>query len=438
MKKISSLFMLFASAALMTACSSDETIVQENGVGKVTVQIKGGSSTAMTRATQPGTAAESTINSLELYVFNADGSLDTKVGQTTTAAGTGYVSISGASLTGNNKYQFQVTAGTGKKVLAIANASLGAQAGKTFTQIEQMMTNYTLTSANSQGQTFTATASMEMAGVSEGWSVENGAVAAVEVKISRLAAKIMPPDATTVSVDFSNLRQEDIDIIYGGTGSGLTPADRFTFTYQGYTVINGLKNSAVYTPANFSTWVGDTYYKPGATTGAAPLTNLYTWPTFDANGMFLSAPYSGGVATTYLLTNAPIYVYENKPATGVDAGGQIGYVSGTVYAFIIGGTITGSGAGVTNKVSNTRYWRINIYATTTTIGTGATAETIPYLINRNTIYNTVINRVTSPGYSTPQNATGGNEDILPPPTAAAANFTISPQDWEVLTENTEM
>ncbi|MDR0977336.1 MAG: hypothetical protein LBL78_06255 [Prevotellaceae bacterium] len=433
MKKISNLMMLFAAVALMTACSNDETLVQENGVGKVTVQIKGGSSTAVTRATQAGTAAESTINSLELYVFNADGSLDTKVGSQGTTPGTGYVALSGASLTGNNKYQFQVTAGTGKKVLAIANAGLGAQAGKTFTQIEQLLTNYVFGSANSQGQTFTDAASMEMAGVSEGWSVENGAVTAVDVKISRLAAKIMPPVATTVNVDFTNLLQEDIDRIYG-TGSGLTPADTYTFTYQGYAVINGLKNSAVYTPANFSTWVGDTYYKPGAAPGAAPLANLYSWPTFDANGMFLAPPYSGGTAPSFLLTNAPIYVYENKPATGVDAAGQIGYVAGTVYAFIIGGTITGNGTGVTNKVSTTRYWRINIYATTTTVG----ADALPYVITRNTIYNTTINRVSSPGYSTPQNATGGDEDILPPPTSAAANFTIIPQDWNVLDETTEM
>jgi hypothetical protein len=437
MKKISSLLMLFAAIALMTACSSDDTIVQENGVGKVTVQIKGGATTAVSRATQAGTQAENEIKSLEIYVFNSDGSLDTKVGQTTTAAGTGYVSIPTASLTAGHQYQFQVTAGTGKKVLAIANASLGPQAGKNFLAVEQTLITAAYGSANSA--IVDATNGMPMSGVAEGWSVENGAVIAVDVKISRLAAKIIAPEpnATGVTVDFTKLRQVDIDDIFG-TGSGLTPADTYTYQYQGYAVINGLKNSAAYTPADFSTWVTDTYYKPGATAGAAPAVNLYNWPTFNSSGAFAAPPYSGGSTAPYIVTAQQVpavYAWANKPATGVDAGGQIGYVSGTVYAYIIAGTVTGSNTtGVTNKVSSTRYWRINIYSTTTTIGTDA----IPYIITRNTIYNTTINKVSSKGYPTVEDAAGGHEEILPPPTAAAANFTIEPQDWEVLTENTEM
>jgi hypothetical protein len=429
MKRISKLLMLLCATGLAAACSNEgnePVSATQPGAGMVNIKIV---QNAATRGvTQPGTTNENALSSLEFYVFNNDGTPDD------TCA---YVRLQPGAT-----YQFKVAVGNGKKVLAVANANMG-NIGGNFTAVEQHLNQYVYDTTNSQGQDVAATnpspVAMDMSGISEGWNAVAGQTANVQIHLARFAAKIAAPDVSGVSVDLTGLLQEDIDSIFhiDGTSAGVVPGSTYTFTYGGYALINGVQKSDLYDDDAFSTWQDATYYDDTT----SPITTLYTNPQWDQTkgsatyGSFLAFPYSGSAvsgSTDYnkdcwlTATKAPyIYVYENKPIQRLDASGHPGFVSGTVYAFIMKGdlSVTTSTGSV---LKATRYWRQNFYLTDL------------YNIQRNTVYSMTIKKIVTGGYPTPGQAAGLPSDVLPKPSEAAANFTIDVADWDVKAEDTQM
>ncbi|MDR0962483.1 MAG: fimbria major subunit [Mediterranea sp.] len=406
MRQVSKFAALFMATAMFAACSNDDSTSNqmEKGAGTIVVNLKNG---AATRATEAATGDEKAVKNLEFYVFDANGNLDAK---------TPYVLIPSNKLESDNTYQFQVSAGTDNQVLVVANASIGKPgdtatpafpATATLADIQKRLSSG---SFNDQNSRVVPSTGLEMSDV-QTFSVAEGEIKNVTIKLNRLSSKIHAPQMNATGVAVTLDTQEDVDKAFGGN-SGLTPQDQFSFSFTGYALINGVQKSDVWDDHNFSTWVEASY------------TNYYLTSTFDANGDFTKA-YSGQNSLgSYLLntTEAPfVYVYENSPKRVADASGQVGTIAGQVYAFIIEGTLT---SGTTN--SQPRYWRVNFLRADN------------YKIVRNAAYTITLDKITTPGYATPEEATGGNDDVIPDNDKSSVNFTIEVTDWDAMSENTQV
>ena len=89
-----------------------------------------------------------------------------------------------------------------------------------------------------------------------------------------------------------------------------------------------------------------------------------------------------------------------------------GFNADQVIALIVEGKLTYNGK------THTRYWRVNI------------RPEEAYHIIRNTAYHTVIQKIVTPGWSTPWEAEE-EKPIIDKPTSTGANFVISVAQWEI-------
>ncbi|MDR0892679.1 MAG: hypothetical protein LBN24_08695 [Mediterranea sp.] len=422
MKRSYKALALLMAGAAVAACTNDEKNVSipatSGDEASVTFQLA--NAPRSTRATDQGTAAERTLSNLQVFVFNGDGSRDTK---------SPFVNI--PTISSSNSYTLPVNVGNGKRVLVVANTSLDSIKNSAtdgdYANLEKVEKTLAQTVMDKSNSLVVPTKGFAMSGLSDTWSVSEGRSVNVPISIARFVSKVLAPQVVTgtTAVDFSSLPQDSIDAMFGA-GSGLTPTDKYTFTLSGYAVINGLQKSDVYDDATMSTYVQASYFNDAVT----PAIDLYDKATFDAQGNFTSN-YSGANGASWFQTNAPVYVYENKPVRKLVNGTEQS-VASTVYAYIIQGRVHGTNvAGTINSDSSPRYWRANFIA-----GDGTT---VPYFsVPRNQIFTMTVGTITTAGYGTPQGAAEGPGPYVPDPKNANVDFIISVTGWNVLSETTQM
>ncbi|MDR2882207.1 MAG: hypothetical protein LBU98_00275 [Alistipes sp.] len=468
------LFMFAAAAALtfgMASCAKEGpgNGTEAEGISLLTIKLQNEAAGA-TRAPIASTAAESAVNSLEIYVFNAGGAArPTQEGTVT------YVNVPSGDYNfvptndGSSTVSFNVPTGVPVDVLVVANANLGEMATSTMQQVMAALSPAakTFTKTNNgaifgaETPAVTTDDGFVMAGKTLNLTIVNDAE--VAVNIDRNVVKIAPPEEDdTVTAELTPAEWEEIfpDAADGAFASvpaagGTMPG--FDFALTGFAVLNGLPKSAagfqytaspynynpghaylLATPFNYtnpwSNWDAGAFTYPYATGGwqaQITATNGATETLMGArlisnadNMMDLTepedvtpgnltawAPYSGWLTS---LTTA-VYAYESKPGQVTNnSTGYRGYNADQVISLIIGGRIS-----ITGLSAATRFWRVDIRP----------ENGEAYHIIRNSIYTTLISKITSPGHTTPWEAE--NEDpIIDEPGATPTDFIISINPWD--------
>lgn len=375
---------------------------------------------APTKATEAGSAEESKVTSLEFYVFDSAGALDTEVGRVdATTPGNGYLKI---TATNSFNHKLRVSSGTDKLFLVVANADLGAPASTdTYAIIKAKLASaaFTATAGSTDHNSRTVpTSGFVISGTAKASVVAGKGDNKVYITIARLVSKINTP---TIADDVAvSLTQEQINEVWGA-GTTVDPATVKSFAFKGYAVINGVDKSNISFVGNAS----GVYSAPSTTiwdlwsnTGKAHLNSA-----FDASGDYTNN-YSGKTGSVWFLdgttgNNADrVFVYENKPSD-ITVNSVVGYDPTTVYAYIIEGELTA------NSVTEKRYWRVDLI------------KDDIYHIVRNSVYKVSISKISTPGYKTPEDAEK-LPGIVPGVDQTAADFVISVANWDIKTYETEM
>jgi hypothetical protein len=444
------LFILAAAVAIGLASCNEGVTPLPVKEGNVAITLTNGGSTRADGDAKEGTAAENKISSLEIYVFdNAGGTPDVATG-----GGKGYVKIPIATtVTFPYSTLVQMSAGTNKDVIVVANANLGepTDAMNSFDEVMAAIEDAELSATNSR--TVPADGFV-MSGHNLLANVVEGQTSTIEIAMDRLVARIEYPTVTTegsgVAVDLDKSELEQI------FGTGAVETDTYAFALKGYAVINALKKSSVGFVGNLVAdgdvgTVDDKVYsvhnRPYVS-GGIPGTNLFVWDKWtesvdDKGAITVGASVTarGGRAKTnsaelkaanrpasamnewtgvysgsaFLTAGTNVYLFESKPDRKADES-YSGYDPYGVIALIIEGQILNT----TNSSvpPATRYWRVNV------------RKSDAYHIIRNSTYTTAINSITSPGHSTPWEAEE-EKPIIERPDDTVGDFEISINDWTV-------
>ncbi len=135
-----------------------------------------------------------------------------------------------------------------------------------------------------------------------------------------------------------------------------------------------------------------------------------------------------GAAGSAIITDATksVYVYESKPGLKQAFGDSYeGFDADDAIAIILQGTLTANwGTPVAEPHVITRYWRIDIRLQDA------------FHITRNAAYNTLISKISTPGYATPWEAEE-SEDVIGKPGDTISEFIISVNEWAVKPVNNQ-
>ncbi len=416
-------------ALLFTGCDKNEGTVPQPQPGfgaptEVNIQLLSKDLTRALSGKEPGTNDENKVSWLEFYVFDQSGDTpDPEVGKTDDEVGNGYIRLDGGGL--NRK--IRVSAGTQKKMIVVANSNIGplAEGYNTYETLKKKLSSAEFianaTALNHNSRTVPSNG-FEMSGFTEATIAEGTDNNQVYVSISRMVSRINAPVlADDIPVEL--VQQEQIDAVWGEE-SGITPADEISFEFVGYAVINGRKKSTVsfvgneaeiYTEPKTVAW-----NKWGDITGRDNL--LSSFATTDGS---YTNNYSGKDGASWFLDGKKtentdrVYAYESKP-TSVTVDGVPGYDPESVISYIIQGKLsTADGSNV-----QTRYWRVDIH------------KGDIYHLMRNCVYKVKINKITTPGHGTPEEAE--KPGIIPNPDETIADFIISVDQWDINEYETEM
>ncbi len=368
--------------------------------------------------TQDGTEAERIINTLELYVFDKDGSRDTNT------KNDGYVKI-----TGEYKGQgvsFTVTEGE-KIILVAANMDLKKQEGKNMEEIRELISNVLLWGTGAVNPLSVPAAGIPMAGESSVVEVASETTNNyVTVYVSRLFTKLLTPATKEGGVEVT-VKQDDLEEIFGEehTLTGMT-----SFDFKGYAVVNGLNKSYAFANYNaeqdeLAAWDIANFWKIGSI-----LANYHraTYETTDGedgtvNIGDIKTIYSGKKNNSFWLKGSDaVFVYENVPTEKTSSGGISGYDKQTTYAMLIQGTLTNGDKTIT------RYWRYNVN------------KEDEFKILRNAQYRATINRITTKGYGTPEKAEEDDDsgEVIPKDKETGIIASISVVPWRLFSEDTDL
>jgi hypothetical protein len=422
---------LFLCGSILAACNSDEDHGKEALISKpaeVEISIVTPSTYALTGGEEPGSADENKVTSIEIYVFNADGTIDTKTG----ATGNGYFSATVPTATTTFSYTVIMDSGNQKKFVAVANMGLGALAsGEDYDDLKAKLSTAAFTASAAAGynsRTIPANG-FEMSGETVA-KIEPGPINSVRIPISRLVSKINAPnffyldpaDGTTKIYTGVVFTPDQVKELWGDDAGDV---GTIAFRSVGYALVNGItKSSALFNgrlsdnddtaprtkPWGDWTWDGKSYLNS----------------TFDTDGKYTGA-YSGqsNSGDWFLATDGSVageeyvYVYENKPEM-TTVNDQTGLDPKKVYAFIVKGELVVDGdTNNSNDLNLVRYWRVDL------------ARDDAYHILRNNLYSVYIKTIKSIGFPTEQEAED-DPDIIPPnPEDTSAKIEIEVNKWRV-------
>lgn len=409
------------AALLLSACSKNDEVI-DGGLNKgegavVNILLENGAKGSTTRETDPGSAAESKVSTLEFFIFDSNGDKDSQ---------TPYFAL--------GAYQYKTTiniACSGNvRFVVVANASIGS-AMATYGDLQAKLAGREFTAGETaldhNARTIPA-GGFEMSGetvsVITGGSAENS----VTVGLDRLVSKFGQPTFTSAATGFLNLPDIDLAEVWGA-GTTVTNDD-MEFAFNGYALVNGVNkslllnridwNNSSATPA--TTWEEEwvNWYDANETSQSLK----YLGSNFDASGKYTNN-YSGknSNGSWFIEDTNPVYVYENSPAI-ITANVGKGYDSQKVYAFIVEGTLTAN-AGTSDEQTATRYWRVNLIPES------------DYHIYRNKSYRVSITSIKSAGYATPEEAEK-NDPIVPVDGETYVDVMVIVNPWDVIVSSTQM
>jgi hypothetical protein len=410
---------LFLCGSIFTACNSDDDHgkgVQAGDPAEVTISIATSSTYSLTGAEENGTPDENKISSIEIYVFNPDGTVDAKTGTN------GYFTATVPTTTTTFRYTVIMNSGNQKKLVAVANMGLGALAtGQTYNDLRAKMSSaeFKVTAASGYNSRTIPNDGFEMSGEVK-VDIVSGTVNSVRIPVSRLVSKINAPKFTSTgnvntTVSLSDTEKE----MLWGVGAVIP---NITFNPKGYALVNGLDKSSVLFNGRDDN--DDTDPKQKSWDKWTWKDKSYLNSTFDASGKYTGA-YSGKSQTNdWFLDGSTtgeecVYVYENKPDT-ITVHGQTGLDPKKVYAFIIKGELVVNGdTNNNNGLNKIRYWRINLVSDNN------------YYILRNNSYYVYIKTIVTIGFPTEQEAEE-DPDIIPPDADdTSAQVEIVVNKWRV-------
>lgn len=404
--KFTKIFAVALAAVAMVACSKEP-----NG-GNVerksaTIEVKVKPSTRAITGTEDGTGNEVKVSEIEIYTFNNDNTRD------------GYFTQSSS----NTVARFTVNAAPGgenKKFLVAINQGLGNVTGD-YDDIKVLVNAVAITDGTVVPTVY-GTKGFAMAG--EGATViYPETVNSLTVDVARLISKIEAPTlkATTGgTVDFSDVSAEKAlawyQEIFNTTTTTFTDA---TWTFEGYVVINGIKQSYAYPQANFTVrdqGATGKWLNPYLVANASATDGWFKTTYTDATGATISTVY-GGASTgdKFLLPSNTenVYIFENSPTRVQGTGGAATYfVNNEVSAFLIKGTFYCDEF----PAGADRYWRVNMI------------KDDAWKVYRNSIYRTEIGKILTPGYNTPKEA---EEEVVPDPDETVMEISINRLPWDV-------
>lgn len=402
--KLRNLLAVSVTAFTLLSCNDSDNNLNpapnQGELAAITVKVKGNADTRALTGEETGSANENDINSLEFFVFNNDGSFQKYYKPT--------------SVVSDNQYTFLVNAGN-LTILTAANQNLGepspAPASLADFKKSSLYKALSLDGTNSRSD---ISASLGFAMAAEGTAnVVEGETNKLSLSVRRLLSKIENPKADPAN----KVTAPDADLlkILGLDASGTVPTD-LKWTFNGYTVINGINRSLAFEYDNLINWerfAAASNFKTTFTPDGATVETVYSVKSDDnsetSNG-FLPAAY-----------NKPVYVYENIPTMLQGGNGQAATVfdKDKVVAFIIKGTFSGTG------VSDvTRYWRVNLLKDDT------------WKIFRNSIYRITMQDIKTVGWGTPKEAE--EEGPVIDPSESSITIDIEVAKWDVRTQNVDL
>ncbi len=487
------LFIIAAAALVgMAGCSKEGPKAPIDGFGAPTMvdvylNFASGSNTRADGEPQDGVGDENKVTSLELYVFNDNGTaLDTKVGSEN-----GYVAISGPAFSaisagvhnGLYKTQIEMSAGSSKEVLVIANAGLGTPAdvvAKLKLQDAVKYTSLTVTNLklidimsliagvtmDNMGSDMNVRSVPTNGFVMTGINLNALVVAEksnnkIQVDIDRNVSRIEAPTADD-TVDFDDLAQSEINKAFGLNATTGEPnveeGDEIEFEITGYAVVGGmLKSTAGFVGNSTYTNSPVIVYPVDPDDGmeyinAWDLWNAGEWTAANANGDLTSAAGEGlrggrikGNSATMKTAGHSISDLDDWEAySGMDSEDS-DYIltideNPAVYAYeskpgwmtsagmngfnadqVVALIIEGNLTAEVDGVDKTvtRYWRVNIRVQDA------------YHLIRNAVYKTTISKLVTVGWATPWEAEE-EVPIIGEPGKTASEFEISISPWTVL------
>jgi len=441
MKVFKHLAIIVMCAVTLFACSKDE-VKDDDGVPgdpcEVNLIISSPNETrGITDDFVDGTDLENAVKVIEFYVFDSNGNPDVEVGRVDdTTPGKGYKKI--ATSTNEKIHKITMAGGNNKKIVAVVNMELGELTTNTYAGLKSQMAKWVFTANATDGynaRTENRPLGFEMTGEKQ-FSIVAGTINnSVTVNVSRLASRINAPTFNTADPNFVNLEADDLEEIWEAKATEVT-GKNLTYVNEGYTVVNGRNKSDVFFIGNadgddrktkVETVDGKPYIVPDwntwSATGKTNIASTFT-PTADNTGTYTST-YSGkGQAADWFLNGNSsdnehrVYVYENKPSI-ITASNVTGYDPAETYALIVKGTIVVDGDNAnTNQLNRTRYWRIDL-----------TRED-DYHVYRNASYAITINKVSTPGYGSPEEAEKKNP-VIPPKNQTSTDVKIVVSGWRL-------
>lgn len=456
------LFIIAAAALVgMASCSKEGPAVKYDGAegtGKLAFFLNSDAKTRAEGDAVNGTEDESKVNSVEIYIFEADG-------ETLEAVSEGYVTVTGPDFGDfvsdesefapelDGKYVTTVAVGAGEdyQILVVTNAELGEPGDRTLMELQAEVAAHEFSVTNT---TAVPADGFVMAGVNLAATVEAEQTNTIEVDIYRNVSRITKPTekAGGAEVDLDALTQGQLDDVFGAGVVTAGDTQDVGFTLTGYAVVNGMIKSTVgfaatgdaedgtfdplyvnATPTYNNEW---TAWDAGRFTGLnwAPQVTATNGATELALGRIQSnsaelkanntpvadiadweGVYSGDGKMIKMNGDEPnIYLYESKPGLLKEAVGTYeGYNADQVISIIIEGELVVAGEG-----DFVRYWRINM------------RPDEAYHLIRNSEYQTVINKISTLGYDTPWEAEE-SEDIIAKPNDTITDFIINVVPWDV-------
>lgn len=403
--KIKNLLAVSVTAFALLSCSESDNNLNstpiKGGLAAITINVKGTTETRALTGEETGSDNENEINSLEFFIFNADGSYQKYFKPT--------------ALAPSNQYTFLVNAGNLTVFTAVnqnlgepspAPASLAAFKGNTLYE------ELSLDGSNSRAD-INASTGFAMAAEGE-INVVEGETNTLNLSVRRLLSKVENP-----KVDLSGkitAPQDDLLKILGMDETGTVPTD-LKWTFDGYMVINGINQSLAFEYKNLEDWERFATASNFKTTFSAAdgqtVETVYSVKNDNA-----SETMNGFLPATYA---KPVYVYENKPTIiqGGDGSAATVFDKDKVVAFIIQGTFSGTGANNT-----TRYWRVNLL------------KDDIWKIYRNSIYRVTMKDIKTVGWSTPKEAEEEGPVVDPAESSISINIEVAP--WDVRTQSVDL
>ena len=420
---------IFAAALIaalgFTACAKDggEKIDNgANGVGSVTITVGKATETraeGSSTTTEPSTGVENEVNMIEFFSFDAGA-------PTTTGA---YFRKNTNTIAGATT--FLVTAGD-ISFLAVVNGSLFADkdaydaylGGKNLADIKKLVADLALTSATSQTAPVTGTGFV-MAAEATAVTVTAGETNNLSMGLNRVLSKVMAPAlkaGTGGSVESSLMADaQAMQTLFGVDIDGSDTVEEIEWVYDGYVVINGIKNSYNF---RYTGWTGWT--APFVAPDLAANWNKTTYVAAD--GKDIATAYAvGAAADKFILPSntLPVYVYENRPTRAqATPGSATVFAQDEVTAFLIKGHFVAKVNNTAGTVSPTRYWRVNLL------------KADAWDVYRNSVYRLFMDEVKTIGWGTPKEAEEDGPIVDPAESSISIDLVIN--NWDLRTETVDL